>query len=135
MGPYGPTWACPGGRRSVGRAVGRAGGRADFSGFLIGLCFFCFLLNCSRPSRFRAGPIQAHMGPYGPLWAHMGPKNPKKYVKQIRFEPPEPLVRLAIPTRSILISESRVKSDLLEKPGDGRRPTRASNIFLGSLIR
>ena len=28
MGPYGPTWACPGGRWAVGRAVGRAGGRS-----------------------------------------------------------------------------------------------------------
>ena len=32
-----------------------------------------FLLNFSRSSRARAGPIWAHTGPYGPIWAHMGP--------------------------------------------------------------
>ena len=35
-----------------------------------------FFLNFSRSSRTRAGPIQAHAGPYGPIWAHMGSYGP-----------------------------------------------------------
>ena len=49
------------------------------------------LLDFSRSSRARAGPIRAYMGPYGSisaLWAHMGPYGPygPEKFKKIRAE-------------------------------------------------